>query len=131
MGREVTRVNGIRARGPDLILALLSDGLWKIAIDGAYWPMHSTNVDLLKASDAADSYAVAAEGDDVQGPWRAERGYGSAFQKVWSVEFQSRTQPDLRQVDWDAVLDRAIEAYDLNDPIITDFEWPLRPVPQS
>jgi hypothetical protein len=90
--------------------------------------MESINIHLLKARDAADSYALAAEGDAPGPPWKAERGYGSGFDKVWSVELQSSALPDLRQVDWEAVLERAIEAHDLNDPVITDFEWPLRPV---
>jgi hypothetical protein len=97
---------------------------------GAYWAMNSTNIHLLKASDAENSYAVTLEGD-AQESRRAERGYGSAFDKVWTVELQSSKRPDLRQVDWDAVLERVIEAYDLNDPVIADFEWPLRPVAQS
>jgi hypothetical protein len=37
----------------------------------------------------------------------------------------SPCMPDIK-LDWDAVLVRLIEAYDLNDPVITDFEWPLR-----
>lgn len=91
--------------------------------------MESINLHLLKARDATDAYALAAEGDAEGSPWKAERGYGSAFDQVWSVELQSRALPDLRQVDWDAVLDRVIEAHDLNDPVITEFEWPLRPLP--
>lgn len=93
--------------------------------------MDSINIHLLKASDGADSYALAAEGDGEGPPWRAERGYGLAFEKVWTVELQSNALPDLRQVDWDAVLDRVIEAYDLNDPVIADFEWPIRHVAQG
>ena len=92
--------------------------------------MDSTNILLLKASDAEDSYALAAEGDG-QGVWRAQRGYGSVFENVWTVELQSEGRPELRQVDWDAVLERAVEAYDLNDPVIANFEWPLRSVAQS
>lgn len=86
--------------------------------------MESINVHLHQATDAEDAYALSL--DSAPTPWRAERGYGSAYQKVWSVEIQSRHAPDLRQVDWDAVLDRVIEAYDLNDPLITDFAWPTR-----
>jgi hypothetical protein len=87
--------------------------------------MESINVHLHKASDAEDGYALCVEGDG-PGSWRAERGYGATFQKVWSVEVQSAERPDLNQVDWDSVLERLIEAYDLNDPVITRFTWPLR-----
>jgi hypothetical protein len=87
--------------------------------------MESIIAHLHKASDGEDSYALCLEGDDGQ-TWRAERGYGGTFQKVWSVEIQSAQAPLLARVDWDAVLERIIEAYDLNDPVITDFEWPLR-----
>lgn len=88
--------------------------------------MESINLHLLNAKDATDSYVLAAEGDAEGPPWKAERGYGSALDKAWSVELKSRVLPDLRQVDWDVVLDRMIEAYDLNDPEIAGFEWPLR-----
>ena len=80
---------------------------------------------LYKASDAEDSYAVSLN-TDLPGTWRAQRGYGAAFQKMWSIEVQSEVIPDLNQVDWDAILVRAVEAYDLNDPLIVGFSWPLR-----
>jgi hypothetical protein len=87
--------------------------------------MESVTVHLHKATNGEDAYALAVEGDE-RSSWRAERGYGSAFQKAWSVELQSSTRPELARVDWDAVLDRVIEAHDLNDPVIAGFQWPLR-----
>jgi hypothetical protein len=86
--------------------------------------MESVNVHLHKATDAEAAYALSL--DDVTKPWRAERGYGSTWDKIWTVELQSNRIPDLETVDWDAVLERVIEACDLNDPVIADFEWPLR-----
>ena len=86
--------------------------------------MESVNVHLHEAKDAEDSYALSVNGE--AGRWRAERGYGSAFDEVWTVELQSDDRPELQDIDWDAVLERVIEAYDLNDPVITDFAWPLR-----
>jgi hypothetical protein len=69
--------------------------------------------------------AASVDGDTHQ-RWRAERGYGSAFEKAWTVEVQSESRPEFNQVDWDAVLDRMIEAFDLNDPVIAGFDWPRR-----
>jgi hypothetical protein len=87
--------------------------------------MESINIQLHKANDAEDGYALRTD-QDAEERWRAKRGYGSEFQIVWSVELQSQELPNLDQVDWDAVLERTIEAHDLNDPVITDFQWPLR-----
>jgi len=87
--------------------------------------MESITVHLYKAGDSEEAYALSIA-DQPETPWKAERGYGSSFQKVWSVELQAKKIPDFRQVDWDAVLERVIEAYDLNDPVITDFSWPMR-----
>lgn len=87
--------------------------------------MESISVHLHKSVDAEGSYALSLEGDQPQA-WRIERGYGGKFEKIWSVELQSRSVPDLREVDWDPVLERIIEAYDLNDPVITEFAWPMR-----
>jgi hypothetical protein len=85
--------------------------------------MESVTVHLHKAADAEDSYAICLEGDG-EAAWRAQRGYGGNFERVWSVEFQSARAPAFQWVDWEAVLGRVIEAWDLNDPLITDFTWP-------
>ena len=87
--------------------------------------MESTYVHLFKASDGEDSYAIRLDGQ-VGATWRAQRVFGSTFQKVWSVELQGGHLPEPLEVDWDAVLERVIEAYDLNDPVITGFQWPLQ-----
>ncbi len=87
--------------------------------------MNSTIVHLHKARDAEDSWALNVVGD-ISGVWRAEKGFGGTFEKVWSLELQSREAPDLRAVDWDAVLERAIIACDLSDPLIADFQWPVK-----
>lgn len=87
--------------------------------------MESTNVLLYKSTDAEDSYAIKLEGD-APDTWRAQRGYGAAFRKVWTVELQSQRPPDVKEVDWDSVLTRMVEAYDMNDPVIATFQWPLR-----
>ena len=87
--------------------------------------MEAVTVYLRKASNAEDGYALFLDKEG-SAPPRAERGLGSSFEQAWAVELQSHEKPDLHSVDWDAVLDRVIEAYDLNDPVITDFEWPLR-----
>jgi hypothetical protein len=91
----------------------------------AYWAMESVTVLLHKATEAEDSYAICMEGDG-EGTWRAQRGYGRDFERVWSVELQSESRPSPQEVDWEAVLGRMIEAYDMNDPLITDFSWPER-----
>lgn len=85
--------------------------------------MELSAVHLFKARDAEDSYAICLDGD-TSGVWRAERGYGSDYEKIWTVELQSEHRPDLEQIDWDAVLERAVEANDLSDAVITNFEWP-------
>jgi hypothetical protein len=85
--------------------------------------MESIEVHLHRALDAEDCFALAVEGDS-SGTWRAVRGFGQNFQKVWSVEVQSAAAPDFLHTDWDAVLERVIAAWDLNDPVITEFQWP-------
>ena len=85
--------------------------------------MDTTIVHLHRALDAEDCFALGVEGE-ASGTWRAVRGFGQTFQKIWTVELQSDSAPDPLHTDWDAVLERVIEAYDLNDPVITDFHWP-------
>lgn len=86
--------------------------------------MNSALIDLYKARDAIDSFAISVRGDP-GGTWRARSGFGSDFAKEWSVEFQSRDSVDLDLVAWSAVLDRVIEAHQLSDPLIADYKWPL------
>ena len=85
--------------------------------------MHTT-VFLYEAADAEDSFAIALLGD-TRGSWRAQKGFGSNFKKVWTIEFQSAKPPSIQAIDWDQVLLRSIEAYTMNDPIITNFAWPV------
>ena len=80
---------------------------------------------MYEATDAEDAHAVCVEGDPSD-TWRVRKGFGQKFKKVWSVELQSKTAPAAMEVDWDAVLERAIEAYDLSDPVLTNFEWPRK-----
>jgi hypothetical protein len=89
--------------------------------------MEARTVHLYQAGDAEDSFALSLEGDN-PGVWRAVRGFGQKFQRVWSVELQSNQPADILFTDWDGVLERVIEAYDLNDPVITDFEWPRQQI---
>ena len=82
-----------------------------------------TTVFLHQAADAEDSYAISLPGDN-RTTWRAQKGFGQDFRKVWIIEFQSAHAPTIQATDWDQVLLRAIEAYTMNDPIITNFTWP-------
>ena len=59
--------------------------------------------------------------------WLARSGFGSQLEPVWSLELESAAPPGLETVDWDVVLERAIEAYRLSDPIVTNFDWPRVP----
>jgi len=87
--------------------------------------MHSTTVHLHEGD--ADSWAINLAGDLAESH-RAHKGFSDGFKMVWSLEIQSADQPDYSKVDWDAVLERAIYAYDMNDPLLTEFEWPLKTV---
>jgi hypothetical protein len=84
-----------------------------------------TKIIHLHKGNADDAWAINLVGD-LSGVWRAEKGFGHSFYKVWSLEVQSPEAPDLLHVGWDAVLERAIYAYDLNDPVLSNFEWPLK-----
>jgi hypothetical protein len=86
--------------------------------------MHTSTVFLHEAGDAVDAYALALPGD-VAGSWRAQKGFGGKFHRVWTLDLQSDEPLPIQAVDWDAVLVRAIEAYNMRDPVITNFEWPL------
>jgi hypothetical protein len=85
--------------------------------------MNSLTVNLFKARDAEDSFAIALAGDP-PGKWRAVSGFGSDFAREWTVELQSAAQPELATVDWNGVLDRAIQAAEMSDPVIADYNWP-------
>ena len=85
--------------------------------------MESCNVLLFQATDATDSYALKFPSDPAD-QWRAQSGFGKEFQQVWAIELQSDSLPDFQRVNWDAVLERSIEAFNLSDPVITNFEWP-------
>lgn len=78
-------------------------------------------VDLYKAGD--DTYAIRLADNRTTG-WLAEKGFGGDFTKVWTVEF---TGPEMANGDsnaWDALLERAVEAYNLSDPIVTNVSLP-------
>ena len=80
--------------------------------------MNSLSIDLFQARDAEDSHAVALS-DDAEGELRKQSGFGAEFEKVWTVEFQTPDAVDGASIDWDLVLERAIEAYQMSDPVIT------------
>lgn len=77
------------------------------------------SIELHRARDAEESYAIRLAGEQ---SWRSRIGFGSQFEKVWNVEFQPAMEVDLELLDWDPVLDRAIEAFRMSDPIVTNFE---------
>ena len=85
--------------------------------------MTSIALTIFKSRDADQSYAIALE-DDPPETWRARSGFGQEFERIWAVDLQSETSPEVQTVDWETVLERAIEAYHLSDPVITNFEWP-------
>ena len=83
-----------------------------------------TTIFLHEAEDGENSYALSLPGD-AEGAWRAQQGYGGKFKQVWSVDFVAGEAPSDRGVDWDQVLTRAIEAYSMSDPVITNYRWPM------
>ncbi|MFN7140765.1 MAG: hypothetical protein ACK4UN_15620 [Limisphaerales bacterium] len=87
--------------------------------------MHSTIVHLYEGD--ADSWAINLGGDMAES-YRARKGFGADFKEVWTLEIQSDNMPELNVVDWDAILERAIFAYDMNDPLLSRFEWPHKAV---
>ena len=86
--------------------------------------MEKVTLQLFKARDAERSYAVRYPHAE---RWLARSGFGSKLESVWDLEIQSEVPLDRDGVDWEAVLDRAIEAYRLSDPVVTNFEWPRQP----
>lgn len=93
------------------------------SLPGGQLSLMQTTVFLYQAADADDSYAISLPGD-ARAKWRAEKGFGQKFKQVWTIEFQTAEPPSLNAIDWDQVLNRAIEAYTMNDPIITNYTWP-------
>jgi hypothetical protein len=91
-------------------------------IDITLMKVHSTELELFAAADADDSYALRVAGEKA---WRARTGFGSGLEHVWTVEVESSIEPELAEVDWDAVLERAIEAFEMSDPVISNFDWPV------
>jgi hypothetical protein len=87
--------------------------------------MNSLTVELFKARDAEDSFALLRAGDP-KGSWRAVTGFGSDFGREWSVELQSHDLPEQNEVDWNSVLERVIEAAEMSDPVITEYQWPRK-----
>jgi hypothetical protein len=97
--------------------------VWTIRKRVAYCPMESNTVLLYQANDAEESFAIRLENDPPES-WRFQKGFGKHFQQVWSVELQGDLRPNFSLVDWEAVLDRILEAYHLSDPLLTNFTWP-------
>ena len=83
--------------------------------------MSKPNVQLYKARDADDGYGIRLQAEQ---PWLSRSGFGSHFEPVWTVEVESELPPHRETVNWEAVLDRVVEAYRLSDPILTGFQWP-------
>jgi hypothetical protein len=82
--------------------------------------MDTLNVELHKARDAEECYAIRIAGEKT---WRATNGFGSDFERIWTIEFQGPVPTDLSVVQWEALLDRAVEAFRLSDPIVTNLDW--------
>lgn len=85
--------------------------------------MESCTIHLYQATDAEGSFALRLPSDPPD-RWRAQTGFGRTFQKIWSIDFQSASTPDQRLINWETVLERAVEAFNLSDPVITNFDWP-------
>ena len=83
--------------------------------------MEKVSLQLFKARDADEAFGLRFPRED---KWLARTGFGSDYQSVWNIEIQSTQPADRTRVDWEDVLERAIEAYRLSDPVITNFEWP-------
>jgi hypothetical protein len=85
--------------------------------------MESVQLELYEARDTENAFALKLPGSD---RWTARTGFGAELGKVWSVEIQSdEAVPDFKLIDWDSVLERVVEAYEMSDPIITRFRWPM------
>jgi hypothetical protein len=84
--------------------------------------MENVAVQLFKARDAEEAYAIRFPREE---RWLARSGFGSQLEPVWTLEIQSVEVIDLKSVDWNQILERAIEAYRLSDPVLTNFDWPM------
>ena len=84
--------------------------------------MEKVALQLFKARDAEEAYAIRFPKAE---RWLARSGFGSQLESVWSLEVQSEEVIDPKSVDWDQMLQRAIEAYRLSDPVLTNFDWPV------
>jgi hypothetical protein len=51
-------------------------------------------------------------------------GFGSDLELVWNLEIQSEVAPEVSQVKWDSVPERAVEAHRLSDPVLANFNCP-------
>lgn len=85
--------------------------------------MEGCTVLLYQAADAENSFAIRLQ-QDPPDAWRAQKGFGTKFENPWNIEFQGKNAPELVKINWDAVLERAVEARNLSDPVITNYEWP-------
>jgi len=83
--------------------------------------MEKVSLQLYKATDAEEAYAIRFPREQ---KWLARSGFGSQLEPVWSLDLESETPVEQGSIDWDSVLQRAIEAYRLSDPVVTGFEWP-------
>jgi hypothetical protein len=81
-------------------------------------------IELFEAKDGDQSYAIRLK-DDPGKAWRFTRGYGADYQKVWTVELESSHVPEPDLIEWESVLERALEAWQMNDPFISNYEWPI------
>lgn len=86
--------------------------------------MEAATIELFQATDATDAYGIKLPGDAAS-HWKAQRGFGQDYKPIWTVEAQSNEKPDWDKVDWDAVLDRVVEASTLSDPVLANFDWPV------
>ena len=84
--------------------------------------MEKVALQLFKARDAEEAYAIRFPREE---RWLARSGFGSQLEPVWALEIQSEEAIDLKSVNWDQMLERAIEAYRLSDPVLTSFDWPM------
>ncbi|HTG43655.1 MAG TPA: hypothetical protein VK633_03900 [Verrucomicrobiae bacterium] len=87
--------------------------------------MQKVSVELFSARDAESSFAIRLAGDKESAGWKFRKGFGSEFEKVWAVEFHTMDSPDLAAADWEAVLNRTVEAFQMSDPVIENFHWPV------
>jgi hypothetical protein len=83
--------------------------------------MEKVSLQLYKARDADEAFGLRFPRED---KWLARTGFGSDFEPIWTLEIQSAQPADRPRVDWENVLNRAVEAYRLSDPVITNFDWP-------